>query len=299
MDKENKAQKPYVKKKTPMRRAWNLIQMTIAALIYAAGVSLFLDPNSLAPGGVTGISIILNRLTSVETGTWIFILNIPILAVGTWKFGFRFILSTIYCTVITSVSTNVLSRYDPLTTDLFLAALVGSSLIALGMGLVFKSGATTGGMDIVVKLLRRKMPYMKTGSLFLTLDAIVVGSSALLFRDIDRALYAGLAVFMTSVVLDLVLYGKDGAKMIYIISDHHERITKRILEELDIGVTYVSGSGAYTGREKNVILCVIHKNLTPKAEEIVKEEDPQAFMIITSATEIYGEGYKNIFSEKM
>lgn len=299
MDREKAAQKPYVKKKTPMRRAWDLLRMTVASVIYAAGVSLFLDPNSLAPGGVTGISIILNRLTAVETGTWILILNIPILAVGTWKFGFRFILSTVYCTLVTSVSTNVLSGLEPLTGDLFLAALVGSSLIAVGMGLVFKSGATTGGMDIVVKLLRRKMPHMKTGSLFLTLDAIVVATSALVFRDTDRALYAGLAVFMTSVVLDLVLYGKDGAKMIYIISDHHENITRRILEELDIGVTYMSGSGAYTGREKNVILCVIHKNLAPKAEEIVKEEDPQAFMIITSATEIYGEGYKNIFSEKI
>lgn len=291
--------KAYARKKTPFRRALNFVRMTVAAVIYAVGVSLFLDPNSLAPGGVTGISIILNRLTAVETGTWIFLLNIPILAVGAWKFGFRFILSTIYCTLVTSVSTNVFSRFDALTDDLFLAALVGSSLIALGMGLVFKSGATTGGMDIVVKILRLKMPHIKTGSLFLTLDAAVVSISALVFRDIDRALYAGLAVFMTSVVLDLVLYGKDGAKLIYIISDHHEVITKRILEELDIGVTYMSGSGAYTGREKNVIMCVIRKNLSPKAEEIVKEEDPGAFMIITGATEIYGEGYKNIFSEKI
>ncbi len=288
-----------IDKKTPLRKVSDYLLMTVAAGIYAVGVSLFLDPNSLAPGGVTGISIILNRVTGLETGTWILLLNIPILAVGMWKFGFRFIISTVYCTALTSLFTNMLAPVDALTNDLFLAALVGGGLIAVGMGLVFKAGATTGGMDIVVKLLRLRMPYMKTGSLFLTLDAIVVTISAVLFRNIERALYAGLAVFITSIVLDVVLYGKDGAMLIYIISDHHEVITKRLLEELDIGVTYVNGSGAYSGRAKNVIMCVIRKNLSFKAEEIVKEEDPMAFMIVTSATEIYGEGYKNIFSEKL
>lgn len=288
-----------IDKKTPLRKVSDYLLMTVAAGIYAVGVSLFLDPNSLAPGGVTGISIILNRVTGLETGTWILLLNIPILAVGMWKFGFRFIISTVYCTALTSMFTNMLAPVDALTNDLFLAALVGGGLIAVGMGLVFKAGATTGGLDIVVKLLRLRMPYMKTGSLFLTLDAIVVTISAVLFRNIERALYAGLAVFITSIVLDVVLYGKDGAMLIYIISDSHEVITKRLLEELDIGVTYVNGSGAYSGRAKNVIMCVIRKNLSFKAEEIVKEEDPMAFMIVTSATEIYGEGYKNIFSEKL
>lgn len=289
----------YIEKKTPLRRACDYLLMTVATAIYSAGVSLFLDPNSLAPGGVTGISVILNRLTSLETGTWILLLNIPILAVGMWKFGFRFILSTMYCTVLTSSFTNFFSGLGPLTGDLLLAAVAGGALIAVGMGLVFKAGSTTGGMDIIIKLLRLKMPYMKTGTLFLTMDAIVVSSAALLFRNIERALYSGLAIFITSVVLDLVLYGRDSAKLLYIISDRHESITRRILEELDIGVTYVNGSGAYSGKEKKVILCVIRKNLSSKAEEIVKEEDPLAFMIITRATEIYGEGYKNIFSEKL
>lgn len=289
----------FMEKKTVRRRMWDYLVMTFAAAAYAAGVSLFLDPNSLAPGGVTGISILLNRATGLATGTWILLLNIPILGVGMWKFGFKFILSTVYCTTLTSLFTNAFAPFGALTEDLFLAAVVGSALTAVGMGLVFKAGATTGGMDIVVKLLRLKMPHRKTGSLFLTIDAIVVTVSALVFRDVERALYAGLAVFLTSVVLDVVLYGRDGAKLIYIISDHYEIITKRILEELDIGVTHVNGAGAYSGREKNVILCVIRKQLSPKVEEIVKEEDPAAFMIVSNATEIYGEGYKNIFSEKL
>lgn len=277
----------------------NYIIITIASVIYAVAISLFLDPNSLAPGGVTGIAIILNRIIGVETGTLILLLNVPVLILGAWKFGGGFILSTLYCTVLSSVLTNLMAPVGAVTEDPLLATLAGASLMAVAMGWIFKAGATTGGMDIVVKVLRLKVPHLKTGSLYLFIDATVVTASAFVFRDIDRALYAGVVVFIASILLDLVLYGRDGAKLIYIISDHSEKITARILEELDIGVTYVKGTGAYSGKEKNVIMCVIKKQLAPKAEEIVKEEDPLAFMIVTSATEIYGEGYKSYFSEKL
>lgn len=289
----------YLNKKTPLQRVRDYVIITVASALYAVAVSLFLDPNSLAPGGVTGIAIILNRLSGMETGTWILILNIPILILGAWKFGGRFILSTLYCTVLTSLFTNLLTPYGAVTQDPFLAALAGASLMALSLGWVFKAGATTGGMDIVVKVLRIRLPHLKTGSLYLLLDTAVVTASAILFRDVDKALYAGLVVFVTSFLLDVVLYGRDGAKLIYIISDHSENITKRLLEELDIGVTHMQGTGAYSGRNKNVIMCVIKKPLSPKAEEIVKEEDPLAFMIVSSAAEIYGEGYKSYFSEKL
>ena len=139
----------------------------------------------------------------------------------------------------------------------------------------------------------------KTGALFFLTDVVIVIASAFVFRNIDKALYAGIVVIITSVVLDVVLYGRDEAKLIYIISDHAEKIAGRLLEELDIGVTYVQGSGAYSGKEKSVIMCAMKKNISPKAEEIVKEEDPLAFMIVTSATEIFGEGYKSYFSEKL
>uniref|UniRef100_UPI0040567338 YitT family protein n=1 Tax=Acetatifactor sp. TaxID=1872090 RepID=UPI0040567338 len=289
----------YLEKKTTLQRIKDYIVITIACVLYAVAISLFLDPNLLAPGGVTGISIILNRTTGVETGTWILLLNIPILILGAWKFGGRFILSTIYCTVLTSVFTNLLTPIGALTTDPFLAALAGAGLMALGLGWVFKAGATTGGMDIIIKVLRLKMPHLKTGSLYLILDTMVVTLSAFIFKDIDRALYAALVVFLASFLLDVVLYGRDGAKVIYIISDHPDAITKRLLEELEIGVTYMEGSGAYSGKNKKVIMCVMRKQLAPKAEEVVKEEDPMAFMIVTSATEIYGEGYKSYFSEKL
>lgn len=282
------------------KRIKNFIMMTLGAIIYAAAVSLLLDPNSLAPGGVTGISIILSRVIPIETGTLILLLNIPILILGTWKFGWKFIISTIYCIVIISPLTNFFSsHFGPVTEDLFLAALAGGALMAVGMGMVFKAKATTGGMDIIVKILRLKMPHLKTGNLFLLMDAVIVTCAAFVFQDIDRAMYAGMTVIVTSLALDVVLYGKDEAKLIYIISDKSEAITKRLLDDLDIGVTYVRGIGAYSGKEKNVIMCVVKKHIYPKIEDVVKQEDPHAFLIVSSAMEIYGEGYKNLFSEKL
>lgn len=277
---------------------FDYVVITIASFVYAVGVTLFLDPNSLAPGGITGVAIILNRLTGLETGTWMMLINIPILLLGVWKFGLRFILSTLYCTVMMSWFTNLLIPVGVATTDPLLASLAGATLMAVSMGWVFKAGATTGGTDIIIKVLRLKVPHLKTGMLFFLTDIVIVAASAFIFQDLDKAMYAGITVIVTSLVLDLVLYGRDGAKLIYIISDHSEKITKRLLEELDLGVTHVQGSGAYSGKEKNVIMCVAKKQIAPKAEEVVREEDPMAFMIVTSATEIYGEGYKSYFSEK-
>lgn len=276
------------------------IMMTIGAFIYAFAISTIADPNSMAPGGVAGLSIIISRIIPVQTGTLIWCFNIPILLLGLWKFGAKFIVSTVYCTALTSIMTNILSgKVQPLTNDILLAAIVGGVLMAVGIGMVFKAGSTTGGTDIIVKVLRLKFPHMKTSKLFLTLDAAVVGASAFVFHNVDAALYAALMVFVSSTVLDMVLYGKDSAKFIYIISDKSEQIAKRLLDELSIGVTYVKGVGAYSGKDKNVIMCVVKKHIAPKAEDVVKEEDPMAFMIVTSATEIYGEGYKNLFSEKI
>lgn len=277
----------------------NYVAITVFSLTYAVGISLFLSPNHLAPGGVSGLAIMLNHLTPIPTGTWILLFNIPILALGLWKFGLKFLVSTVYCTMVSSAFINMLSEYPALTEDKLLAAVAGASVVAASIGMIMKAGATTGGVDIVVKVLRLKYRHLKTGNLFLMLDAFVVTLSGILFRDLEIALYAAVAIFISSIVLDTVLYGRDGAKMLYIISDHPDRITERLLEELDIGVTYLSGEGAYSGKEKKVLLCAMRKPLAPKAQQIVKEEDPLAFMIVTDATEVFGEGHKSYFGERL
>ena len=273
--------------------------ITLAAVAYAAGISLFLDPNNLAPGGVTGIAILVNRLIGIPTGTLILLLNVPLLLLGIWKFGWKFICSTFYAIFIVSVATDVLAPIGALTKEPILAAAAGGALSAAALGFVFRAGATTGGMDIVIKVLRLKYPHMKTSSLFLITDVCIASCSGLVFGNVDVVLYALVAVFVMSYVMDLVLYGKDEANLLYLISDRPEDISQRILGEIDVGVTFLQGRVAYSSQNKKVIMCVTKKQQAPGIEVIVKEEDPRAFMIITSASEIYGEGYKNIFADKI
>ncbi len=288
-----------IQKKSWRRQVLDYIVIAAASFLYAVAVALFLDPNSLAPGGVTGIAIIMNRLTGLETGTWIMLINIPILLLGIWKFGLRFIVSTLYCTALISLFTNLLAPLGAVTEDPFLASLAGSALTAFAMGCIFKAGSTSGGTDIIVKVIRLRMPHLRTGVIFLLTDVCIVAASAIVFHDIEKAIYAGLTVFLISKILDLVLYGQDEAKLIYVISDRAGAIAGRLLEDLDVGVTYIHGEGGYSGESKEVILCAMKKRLAPKVEDIVREEDPAAFMIITSATEVYGEGYKSYFAEKL
>ena len=241
----------------------------------------------------------MSRLLPIETGTLFLLLNIPIIGVGIWKFGWKFILSTLYAIFVSSTATNFFQRMEPLTREPLLGAVFGGVLVALGLGYVLRSGATTGGTDIIVKCLKLKKPHLKTGTIFLVIDSIIIGIGGIVFGNIDTVLYSAISAVTTSQMLDLVLYGRDEAKMIYIISNAPTLITERLLKELNIGVTYLSGTGAYKKEDKQVIFCVVKKQNAYKVEEIVKQEDEHAFMIISSATEIYGEGYKSYFGEKL
>ena len=270
-----------------------------ASALYAAAIALFLDPNHLAPGGVSGIAIIINQLTQIPTGTLILIMNVPLMALGMWKLGFKFLLSTLVAVISSSIFTNLLAPDGPLTTDPLLAACAGGALLAVGMGLLFKLGATSGGTDILIRVIKLKYKHLKTGSLFLITDCCVIAASALVFRNVDLALYAAIATILSSFCLDLVLYGRDEAKLVYLITDHEKAIANRLLEELEIGVTYLQGQGAYTRDNKKVILCAMQKRLLPRVQEIAMEEDPCAFLIVTSASEIFGEGFKDISAPRL
>ncbi len=285
-----------------IKTLWEYGVMTLGAVLYAIGIALFLDPNKLAPGGVSGISIILSHFVPIETGTLIFIINIPLVILGYMKLGRKLMWRTFYCLITTSVMIDGISSFfsgQAATNDLLLSSLAGAILVGAGIGLIMKEESTTGGTDIIVRLLRKRFPHIKTGSIFSAMDCVIVAISAIVFRDLVIAMYALIATFATAYVIDRVLYGEDEAKMLYIISDHSQPIAERMMKEMEIGVTYIQGKGAYSGKDKEVILVVMRKTLAPKAEEIVKEVDPAAFMIVTSANEIYGEGYKNIFSEKL
>jgi len=226
-------------------------------------------------------------------------MNVPLLALGMWKLGWKFVLSTVVAVASSSVFTDLLSPIGALTSDPLLAAAAGGALLALGMGILFKLGATSGGTDILIRVIKLKYKHLKTGTLFLATDCCVIAASALVFHDVDLALYAAIATMLSSFCLDLVLYGRDEAKLVYLITDHEKAIANRLLEELEIGVTYLQGQGAYTRDNKKVILCAMAKRLLPKVQEIAMEEDPCAFLIVTSASEIFGEGFKDISAPRL
>ena len=281
-----------------------IIGMTVGAVVFSAAIALFIDNLSLAPGGVGGISILLNRLFPfLDTGAWILLLNIPLLVVGLIVFGKRFLISTVYTTVLSSVLVDIIGKYAkpylPLTDNVMLGSMAGGALLAVGIGVVFRSGGTTGGMDIVVKLLRRRFRHMKTATLYMFTDIAVVLLAIPVMRNIESAMYSAVSLIITNIVLDKVLYGGDGGTLFYIVTETPDAIAKRILDEVELGVTYLNGEGAYTGEPKRVILCVARKQLAPKIRDVVKTDDPGAFSIVTPASEVLGEGFNAQESEEL
>ena len=292
------------KRITLKKVAIKFILITIGTFIYSMGISIFLDPNNLAPGGTTGIAIIISNFTSLRTGTLVLLINIPILIFGWWKFGVKFILSTIYVTFVSSFFINIMNeyiivRYGVITHDLLLSGVAGGSLMAIGMAMVFRQGTTTGGTDIIIRALRQKYKHVKSGTIFIISDAIIVSASAIIFKNIEIALYAAITIVISNLVLDFALYGGDSAKLLYIISDNNEKISQRILEELDIGITYLKAEGAYTGNDKKVIMCVCRKYNYTKIREIIREEDINAFFIVSNSNEVFGDGYKSHMTEEI
>lgn len=270
-----------------------------ASVLYAVAISLFLDPNKLAPGGVTGIAIIINRYIGLSTGVLVLIINVPLMLVGVWKFGVKFLISTIVATLAGSFFIDLVAPIGALSNDLLVCAVVGGVLFGVSLGIIFKAGATTGGTDIVARLLKLKYPHIETGRLFMSVDIIIVIASAIAFKDVELAAYAGICVFITGKIFDLVLYGGEGAKLLFVISDKETEIAEKFMQELESGVTYVHGIGAYTASDKKIIMCALKKQMLPKAQDIIKEIDVDAFIIVTSANEIVGEGYKSPYDERV
>lgn len=271
------------------------VKLTIFCLIYSVGFQLLIQPNGLAPGGFSGIAVILNSfLPILPTGTFLFLINIPVLLVGWVKFGTKFIASTFYCTALNSLFMNLIDMYmEPITDDPMLATFGGAAITAFALGSILKKGATTGGMDIVVKLIKSKNPFIKTNKIFLMADALVVLALGLTLGEWEMAMYSAICVYVVSKIMDVVLYGTDEAKFVYIISKKQKCVSKAIVYKLEIGATLLNGKGAYLGEEKEIIMCVVKKRMYPQLETLVTQTDPSAFMIVSSAMEVFGEGYKN------
>ncbi len=280
-------------KKKVCKRVLRVLLIFLGAAIYAAGVAFFLEPNRLVSGGVGGISIILSSLTPLSTGTWVLVLNVPLLFLALLKLGKSFFCFTLLGVGFSSAFLNLYEALSlpPVTDDRLLSAFAGGSLIALGLGIVFRARATTGGSDIAVRLLKLRFPHVKTGVLILVLDLAVIVASVFAFRELELGLYAALGVFIQAFVFDRVLYGSDSAKLVYIVTSHPEQLTRAFLKTLSVGVTSIRATGSYTGEDRMMLLCAMHQKVLPQARVLVRDLDPQAFLIVTPATQIFGEGF--------
>ena len=274
---------------------WVALQIIFGCAITSASFRFFIYPNSIVSGGVTGIAQILNLLLGLPVGVMVAVMNVPLFAVAWKKFGIRFIVLSLIGTAASSLFIDLFSLVDlTLTNDMLLAAICGGLLYGLGFGIVYRTGATTGGSDIAARLLRRKYPHINFGTLSLAIDATVVLAFAVVFRRFDSAMYTIIMMFVSSRIVNLILYGMANSGICYIITIYPQALCQAIGERLGRGATILRGEGGYSGEERDVILCAVKRQQIPLLRRIVSELDEHAFVIVTESHEVFGENFGSI-----
>lgn len=273
---------------------WSYFMITVASAIYAVGFNWFYMPNEIAFGGITGVGQIINAILPwAPIGTVVIILNIPLFILGWRLLGGHLLLSSLYAMAVSSVFIdliNSLVSFEPM--DHLLACVFGGVLMGASLGLVFQQGATTGGTDLIARLLKLKISWLPMGKLLMATDLVVIVATAIAFGSVYSALYGLVALYIASLVMDKVLYGMDSAKVAYIISDRFREIADVIVNDLDRGVTILQGQGAYSGTEKKVLMCAFKQRQIVSIKKMVKDIDPTAFVIVCDAHEVLGDGFR-------
>ncbi len=272
------------------REIRSYLLITLGSVITAGGINLFLVPNRISGGGVTGLASVLHHLFSVPVGTAGLVLNIPLFALAVYQLGRSFGVKTLYAIVLLAAVIDGTAFLPRLTGDLLLAALFGGITTGLGLGVVFRQNATTGGTDLAARLLHHSLPFLTIGQWLFAADMAVVCLAAVTFGDYELGLYAAVTLFAGTWTIDTVILGVNYTKAVYIISDCPDVLAGRLLQ-LPRGVTALKGKGMFTGIDKDVLLCVLRKREIMTLRRIVEEVDPQAFIFITEAREVFGEGF--------
>lgn len=270
----------------------NYAVITAGSVIFGLSFDMFFVSNQITMGGVTGLAQVINALIpQLSVGLLTFLLNVPLFAVGWKAMGFHLLASSLFSMAVSSLTIDAVAAvytFPPM--DSMLAAVCGGAMMGVGLGLVFAKGATTGGTDIVARLLKLKFPWLPMGKLILIPDCFVLALAAITFDQIETALYGVIALVASAKVMDLVLYGLDTSKVAYIISDRWRRIADGLLAQ-DRGVTILQGRGAYTNAEKQVLMVAFKDKEIVEVKRIVHETDPEAFLIVCDAHDVLGEGF--------
>lgn len=270
----------------------DILLITVGAFIYAFGVNYFFVANKLADGGLAGISVILHYLFNFNISITYLILNIPLIIMGYKLIGGQFILKTFYGTAMTSLAFRVFQNYLGVMEDKLIASIFGGLIIGIGLGTIFVGGGSSGGSDILVKILNKYFD-IPIGKAFLALDFLVLSALGLLFGK-DIFMYTLVGLFISTKAIDFIQDGLDTAKAVIIISDESEKIKDEIMKETGRGVTILNARGGYTNDTKNVLYCIVGRYEVTLIKRIVKNIDRKAFMSISEVSEVLGEGFKDI-----
>lgn len=290
-------------------RGWkDYLLITIGSVITTISINAFMVPYKIAPGGVSGIATVIYYLTNAKlpVGVAMLILNIPLFLMGIRFIGKKFIIKTLYGTILLSVLVdttqpltdyfvnNYLAKVDEYqySPDILLYSIFGGFLMGVGLGLVFKSGATTGGTDLAARIVNHFIPTFTMGQTLLFIDASIIVFAAFVFNSFQLAMYSIVTLYISSKIIDALLEGVNFAKALLIISDFPQEIASSILKDLDRGVTALKGKGMYTGSNKEVLFCVVQRRQIPMVKKIVGQIDKKAFIVLTDIREVLGEGFK-------
>lgn len=269
-----------------------IIQLIIGTILMSIGVALFLVPNKLSSGGFTGISTIFYYLFEWKVGTVVFLLNVPLFIFSYFKIGKDFFIKSIIGTIILSIGINFFEKINPITTDKFLGCIFGGIINGIGNSLVLKSNGSTGGTELVTGLVKSYSSKLKTSSIIAIFDISVVALNVIVFREIEIGLYSAIAIYMSTKMVDLIFEGTNFTKMIFIISNKNEEISDAIEQQIPRGTTGIYSKGMYSNDDRMMLLCVVSRNEVIKIRQLVNKIDSKAFIIISNAREVFGEGFK-------
>ena len=270
--------------------------VVLGVLIYAIGFQFFMYPNSIVAGGVVGIAMIINRLTGLPVGVLTIIMNVPLFIIAWRHFGLDFMIGSLVGMGLSSIAVDLFAMTGfAATSDPLLGSIIGGVIKGFGLGLIYYVGATSGGIDIVAKLLRQRFAQINFGTLVLFMDVVIILAYAVILKKYDSAMYSMIGMFVVSKVIDLVLYGIDNSNICYIISENSDEIVGEILSgHMRRGVTILEGEGAYSHRKKDIIMCVIKRTQIGEIRNLVKAIDENAFFIVVDAKNVFGNGFENI-----
>ena len=275
-------------------KKWMWILATIVgSALFSLGFSLFLQPNEINSGGISGLAMVIAEVTGVgSVGTLTILINLPLFILGAKKIGSRFFFGSLLGMLLSSVLIDAFALIPFFVPDPMIATLYGGVLCGIGVGVVFAAGTSTGGSDILIRLLKLKYRNVPIGQISMTFDVIVVLLTGIVFRDVSRALYSGLAAFICGQAVDLVVYRFDYSKVALIVTEQYDQIAQAIGDKLERGATFLDGEGSYSHKSTKVVLAVVKKRQLSELKELIMGIDPAAFVIVLEAHQVLGDGFK-------